>query len=169
MHFSLSPTVIADNARATAAFAALSADSNERRALSPILDPKRRGLLVAAVRNAFAETILQIAPFVDFCRLDAETATVAPDHIEPDNDGEDALMEVDIRLPKSLGSVAAWSIRRSLEEIVAQKALSRLIAAVPEASGAADRFALLASTSLSLLRSSLTIPPASPLIRSPWP
>ncbi len=165
MLFVLSPAVIADITRSLAAYAVLGAEESEHAALRPLLDPARRGLLVNMARQAFAETILRLSPYVDDCALDDEDCASDPGHTAPDTDPEDMMMKVELRLPATLPDSAGWSVRRSIEQAVAYTALSRLTATTDGGSRLAERCAAVAESTLAGVAATLAHPAVHAFIR----
>ena len=102
MLYSLSTQVIADTVHALVALELLSASEPTRTALSPLLDPERRGMLTLMIKNAFAETVLDLMPYVDDADLDGEKPAVSPGE-HPADDSADHLMQIVLRVPATPG------------------------------------------------------------------
>ncbi|MCM1163110.1 MAG: hypothetical protein NC339_02505 [Muribaculaceae bacterium] len=159
MIFALSNTVITDTVRSLAAFHTLTCQPDERRALSPVLDSQRRGILVNMVRQAFAETVLKLLPYSTGFTLDNETPTSPGQGSTPASGPvADDIMKVELNLPSGLPPDGAWSVRRALEQTVAMTALSRLVTAIAEDAGLAmaSRFEAQAKEALKAVTAALT-------------
>lgn len=116
MIFSLSADIIADIIHAHAALELLSADpgGEGRRLLTPLLDRERHEPLDNLVRNAFAETVVDLLPYVTDVSL-------------PESEG--ALLAVDLRLPASFSPTLVTVLRRRIEHLIAMRVLDSAIAA----------------------------------------
>lgn len=146
MLYSLSASVIADTIHALAAMELLRSDpeSDLSALLSPLIDPERRPQLMLMVRNAFAELMIDLLPFVDNASLDAEDA-VCNAAGQSSADVSDPLMQVDLRTPSGLTSSFHGLLRRKLELSVVYGVLS---ACVPSLASAESSSASLFATSV---------------------
>lgn len=143
MLYSLSTRVIADTVQAHVALELLAAPAEVRPLLSPLLDPSRRGLLTLMVKNAFAEIVLDLLPYVDDAELDAEDARTSPG-AHPADDSADHLLQITLRTPVGGPKGLSGVIRRHLEMMVVLRVIhSALLTA---ASSAANPSALSAMT-----------------------
>ncbi len=163
MLYSLSTSVIMDTIQATAAFQTLSAPDDRKALLSPLLQPQVRGQLKIMVRNAFAETILAILPYVEECSLDGETSASDPGHQDP-SDESDLLLTVELSPLATGQDVSGASLRRVLEHIVVMKSMRlwTLAAGDHETSGT---YGALAASAMTTLLSSLR-PQPRPFLRN---
>lgn len=129
MQYFLSTDVIADTIHALAALQILSEPDDSDTPPSPLLDPERRGQLLLMIRNAFADLVLQLIPYVEDADLDAETPSAPPPHQEPQGDDDDPLMKIALRTPPQsvmsrYGDNFHGILRRRLETAVALRVLA---------------------------------------------
>lgn len=122
MLYSLSTSVIMDTIQAMAAFQIMSASDERKSLLSPLLRSGSRGQLKPVVKNAFAETVLSILPYVKECSLDGETAGDDPGHQES-SDESDLLLTLELSPLKTDRDHAGAALRRTIEHIVAMKSM----------------------------------------------
>ncbi|WP_297066841.1 hypothetical protein [uncultured Duncaniella sp.] len=169
MHISLSTTVITDTVHALAALESLSAaDDTARTLLRPLLDRERTGILRLMVKNAFAEIILHLLPYVDGAELDNELPAVNPGH-QAAGDEADTLLGIDLRLPAGVSATLGPLLRRNLELAVTYRVLAVAVTSASSVSDAAstlassfsDRSANAVAAMLAALRS-----PGRPFVRS---
>ncbi len=162
MQYFLSTDVIADTIHALAAMQLLSAPPDEPRTPSPLLDPERLGQLHLLIRNAFAETILALFPFVEDAELDDENPSTPPPHQEPIPAEPIPMLKISLRLPASVagGENFHGVLRRRLELAVAK----RVLAAVATTPGERDT-ALEEGQHADPIITSMLTPPLSPLPR----
>lgn len=162
MTFAISTNVIIDTVQALAAFESLTAGPDGAGSMDPLLAPVTRGALRLMVKNAFADTVMAIAPWVERCSLDGETPGEPPAHQEADDSRTDLLLTVDLRLPSTLAGTAT-ALRRSLEHTVAMHTM-RLHALAASDTLRAAAYEALASKALTTLLSTFTAAPA-PFLR----
>lgn len=170
MLYSLSTQVIADTVHALVALELLSAPAGKKTLLAPLLDLARSGVLRLMISNAFAETVLDLLPWVDDAELDGERADTAPLPQSP-VDGGDHLLRVALRVPSS-GTAGEGRkgihgiIRRHLENLVVLRVIHTTLLAGGSAEGseAAAPFSSKIRGHLSALTTILRTP-ATPFIR----
>lgn len=170
MLYSLSTQVIADTVHALVALELLSAPAGKKTLLAPLLDPARGGVLALMISNAFAETVLDLLPWVDDAELDGERPDTAP-LPQTSVDGGDHLLRVALRVPSS-GSAGEGRkgihgiIRRHLENLVVLRVIHTALLAGGTAEGAeaAASFASKIRERISALTTLLRTP-AVPFIR----
>lgn len=167
MQFSLSTAVITDTIHALAALEALSATDGETRLLlAPLLDRERPGPLRLMVKNAFAEIILRLLPYVGDVELDGESPDSLPGH-QSATDGSDILLKVSLKIPAGAAPSLSSAVRRNLELAVVYRTLaSALLATRSSVAGSlissfSARSAEAVAAVLSVLRS-----PSRPFVRS---
>lgn len=122
MLYSLSNSVILDTVHALAAMEMLGAGEETETILAPLLDPERRAPLALMIKNAFAELVVELLPYVDSAALDSETAVSDPGHHEADRTA-DSLMQIALRTPQTLPSGAHGLVRRQLELAVVYRTM----------------------------------------------
>lgn len=127
MLYSLSTQVIADTVHALVALELLSAPPQTTVILSPLLDPAKRGLLTLMIKNAFAETVVGLLPYVDDAGLDDEKASSAPDPHQAD-DCQDHLLQVSLRVASPSAGIHGI-IRRHLEMAVVLRVIHTALTA----------------------------------------
>lgn len=169
MLYSLSTQVIADTVHALVALELLSASEPTRTALSPLLDPERRGMLTLMIKNAFAETVLDLMPYVDDADLDGEKPAVSPGE-HPADDSADHLMQIVLRVPATPGGERPAGIhgliRRQLDMTVVSRVIHTALLAAGGASACelAGAYASKLRTALDSLTALLRAP-ATPFVR----
>lgn len=167
MLYSLSTNVITDTAHAIAAMQSLSGGEEGRVLFGPILEPGRQGLLRLLVKNAFAEVIVALLPFITDCNLDDEDEASGVAHQEADDDS-DALLQFELSAPGKLSSGAHSGIRRALEQSIAYKAL-QLWAISVESTEIAGMLGEKAAGNLAVALRSISMADISPCLRPAWP
>ncbi len=171
MLYSLSTDVIIDTIHALAAMQMLSSSVDERKILAPLLDNDRRGTLVLLVKNAFAETMLDILPYVENADLDGEIPSESPGHQPPD-DGADHLLQIELRVDKT-GVVVRPSVhglvRRGLESVIVMRVLES-VALAASGNGASALSACFGAKTREAISSLLSVlsAPGAPLMRKPF-
>ncbi|MDE5689157.1 MAG: hypothetical protein K2I38_00470 [Duncaniella sp.] len=169
MLYSLSTQVIADTVHALVALELLSASQPARSTLSPRLDPARRGVLTLMIKNAFAETVLDLLPYVDDADLDGEKPAASPGE-HPADDSADHLMKIALRVPAAPGGERPAGIhgliRRQLEMTVVSRVIhtALLAAGGSLACDIAGAYASKLATALDSLTALLRAP-ATPFVR----
>lgn len=169
MYISLSTNVITDTAHSMAAFHLITCPDDQRGVLAPLLDPDRRGLFTAHVRNAFASLVADLLPFVTDCHLSEECAALHPDSMPPEGPVNDDLMSLEIDVATRAGDSIGWVLRRQMEEIIAMRALATLTLGAQPDKGASQRlsdaFERRANAALSILKGMIAPPLTRPFVR----
>lgn len=168
MLFSLSTNVIVDTIHAIAALETLRGRcGNDASALRPLLDRERSGPLRLLVKNAFAETVMRLLPYVTDTCLDNEKPDAAPGHQEVDAGG-DILLQIELRIPEGFHASGASSLRRNLEFAVSSHVIETVLTGSCDANSDsrtadiyAQRYHETVSYIITLLRT-----PSQPLLRS---
>lgn len=169
MLYSLSTQVIADTVHALVALELLSASADEKTSLSPLIDPARRGILTLMIKNAFAETVLVLLPYVDDAELDGERPDLSP-AAHPADDSADHLMQITLKVPQAAGGGRQTGIhgliRRHLEMAVVLRVIHTSLVAAGDSAGLvrAAPFAVKLQQQLAAL-SALLRAPAAPFVR----
>lgn len=176
MLYSLSTVVISDTVHALAAMESLRAAGKSSSLFAPLLDPARAGLLAIMVRNAFAETVLDLLPYVVDSSLGSETADVGPGAQAVDEDCADLLLRIELRVPPDFTSGMHGLVRRHLENAVVNRVLQThllslasdsVLRGVVSPSSLAGDFGACASSALASLRRILS-GPCRPFVRKPF-
>ena len=144
--------------------------------LSRILMPGQDTILIAAVRQMFAEVVLRLYPWVESSGLDSETGSaytapaVQPAYPEDsgpvpagENPGPDVeMLEIDLRVPQALPRGTEWVLRRNIENAVCLKTLAMLASSLGQADATkvAAGYEAAAERAILLVEATLTPVPA---------
>lgn len=121
MTYTLSLTSVLSTMRAFAAMSILSAPDDIRQPLADLIMADRRDLHLRLAKDAFAEMLLGLLPYVTDSNLDDEESP--------------ELLTLEIPCADSLGSAAVTVIRHALEQSLAYRVFHLCLLSLPDTPG----------------------------------
>lgn len=118
MLYTLSLNSVLSTMRALAAVTILSAPADIRSPLADLIMADRRELHVRLAKDAFAEMLLSLLPYVEDSNLDDEESP--------------EIMTLVIPAADSLGAAAVSAVRHSLEQAIAYRVFHLCLLSLPE-------------------------------------